>query len=173
MPRAAAAASKVLFVVLQFSCPYLSLFVVLSIARSMLLYCLVFSVIFITRSMLLYCLVFSVTCSPGGARHLFLLYFFSYLYTTIFFCVSISWFFSAHVNFSICTCVCVRSHHTVLSTRRHPAHPVSMQILHPIKRGTSSVVTKLRHGQLFYTLCQVDSSSTMPCHCCAGLYMTL
>ena len=65
-----------------------------------------------------------------------------------------------------------------LSTRRHPAHSVSacypstcstlsVRADSSSYRDPSSVVTKLRYRQL-YTLYQVDSSSTMQCHC-AGL----
>ena len=44
--------------------------------------------------------------------------------------------------------VCVLDIKPFFSTRRHPAHPVSALIPH--QRDTSSVVTKRRHGQLWW-----------------------
>ena len=60
--------------------------------------------------------------------------------------------------------ICVCSHYTVLSTRRHPAHPVSVRADSSTQRDKRSVVKNLRHRQAA-TLYQVDSSTTAVVQC--------
>ena len=53
--------------------------------------------------------------------------------------------------FGHCCCVC-SSHWPVLSARRHPAHAVSVLILHATCRVVQALVTKLRHRDTINTL---------------------